>query len=222
MNPMTSAADMHIIEVDLDRDQAKIDFEKYKNHPVQPTGYNVFFHNPPLNPENRVLVAEGGKREKVLLESHIEPLEWNPETRGKVWDWAVSDVWAWMKSDDGSMFHITFTTVGHELAKLRKIRDYFNRNLLSGNNIYIDKPKYLPKGVDFKDQYKKEISYLNEKINELGIGFIKRDENDEYLFIACLPEENLSNEILEKWYPILVDFTKTKLECLNFSQGEIT
>jgi len=219
---MTSANDMQIVQFELDPEKAKEDFYKYQNHPLQPTGYNVFFHNPPLNPENRVLIDEGGERQKVLLEGHMEPLTWKYEQLGEVWDWAVTDVWAWMETNDDKLYHITFTTVKYELNRIYKVRDYFYRNLKEETNIYVNHPEYLPKNKDFREHYKDEINRLNTKAYELGVGFIKRDKIDDYLLFACLPEENLSNEILEKWHPMLGDFAKTSLECLNFTQGEIS
>jgi len=71
-------------------------------------------------------------------------------------------------------------------------------------------------------RYKEELKRLDEKKDELGVGFIKRDEKDDYLISACLPEESLSNEVLEKWYSTFEDFANSRLECINFSEGAIS
>ena len=214
-----------ILEIDLDSEKALQDFNKHSNHTLQPHGYNVLFeHKGALNPENRVLVAQDGSKQKVLVEGSTEPLTWDPKDFGTKWDWAETDVWAWLKTEDNTMFHVTFTTTGREKSVLRRTLNYFQKLLKSEKNVYVGEfAKFLPKGKTCHQKYQEEINYLSKKIQALGVGYLKRDESDpEFMVIACIPEENLSNEILEKWYETIVDFATSKLEEVNFTMGDIS
>lgn len=221
---MENTPECKIIEVDLDRNKALEEFDLYKDHPLQPKGYNIFLHNPPHNPENRVLIKAPGQVEKLITYESNDIFEWKKEECGTVWDWADTDVWAWIKAEDGQMYHLTLTTTSYELSRLQKVYHYFT-NLLSNNvNIYTDESteQFLPEGFTFQQAYRTELGYIKKKIDELGLGHIKRDPADpDYMLLLCLPEENLSNSVLEKWLPTIQEFIQYNLPEVNFTQGEV-
>lgn len=214
---------MKILQVDLDRCSALRDFTEYQNNPLQPKNYNIFIHNPPFNPENRVIISPDGERHKVILSEGSEPLEWVEEDLGKTWDWADNDVLAWVNFD-GQLYCIELSTVKYKVRKLRKLEDYFNNLISQGINIYED-PKlsrYLPAGMSPGEMYKRELSNIREQLAVIGLGFLRKDkEHPELIIEGCLPEDNLSNQVLEKWHSTLQSFATSNLEEVKFSQGNI-
>ena len=128
MNNLTDL-DCKVISIDLDSDQALLDFDLYVDHYLQPVGYNVFIHNPPLNPENRLVLGVDGRQEKLIFNVGEEPFNFSPDDYKKTWDWASTDVWAWIKGEDGKMYHLSVDTVTSVKSSLSKVYDYFNRLL---------------------------------------------------------------------------------------------
>ena len=213
---------VEVIEVDLDPKLAREEFEKYKDNDFQPKGYNILIHQPPKNPDNRCILGEDGILCKVIVGLEDDPLQWDISQLGIAWDWAVTDVWAWMLHENDQMYHVSFTTTKAETDKLRNIGKYFDNLLVNDYNIYENDKfaKFLPSGMNYRDMYIREISNTKRKIKEIGVGYLERE--GDFTVNACIPEDNLSNEVLEKWHGPLVEFINLNLSRLNFSQGEIS
>lgn len=217
----------------LDCEKAAEDFDKYKDHPLQVPGYNVFFINPPYNPENRRIIDPDNKKGRVIVYPEIKPYDWNMDDLGHIWEWSVDDCWAWLpveKNGQKCLFHIIFTTLEAQEKALTLRKEYFNKLIRKNVNIY-KLPHFetllksaKPDDPDYKKQYSKEISYLERQIVELKAGYLEKDDPEEkvpYGITACIPEQSLSSDVLVKWRPMLVQFAQSPLEKIQLTAGSV-